>query len=72
MEHPVATGFVVAGVLLVVVGFLVRLGAFAWFGHLPGDLRIERESVTVFVPITSMIVVSVVLSLIVSVARRLS
>ena len=34
-----------------------------WFGRLPGDIRHETEHGRVFIPITSMIVVSVVLSL---------
>lgn len=56
-----------AGVL--VVGALVRFapGLFSWFGNLPGDIRIEGESSRVFIPITSMIVVSVVLTLVVNV-----
>ena len=35
---------------------------FGWFGYLPGDLRIERDAVRLFIPITSMILVSVVLT----------
>lgn len=55
-----------AGVL--VVGALVRFapGLFAWFGNLPGDIRIEGENSRVFIPITSMIVVSIGLTLIVN------
>ena len=47
------------GVALVVVGVMVRLGWFSWFGKLPGDIRSEGDNVSVFFPITSMIVVSV-------------
>lgn len=56
-----------AGVL--VVGALVRFapGLFAWFGNLPGDIRMEGENSRVFIPITSMIVVSIGLTLIVNV-----
>lgn len=55
-----------AGVL--VVGALVRFapGLFAWFGNLPGDIRVEGENSRVFIPITSMIVVSIALTLIVN------
>jgi hypothetical protein len=45
------------------VGTLVWLGAFRWFGRLPGDIRIERPGVTVFIPLGSMLVISVLLSL---------
>lgn len=56
-----------AGVL--VVGALVRFapGLFSWFGNLPGDIRFEGESSRVFIPVTSMIVVSIALTLIVNV-----
>jgi hypothetical protein len=62
---------VTAGVVLVVVGLLVWAGGLGWFGHLPGDIRIERGGTRVLVPITSMLLVSVVLTVLVNLARRL-
>jgi hypothetical protein len=58
---------------LVGLGLLLRYipGALAWFGHLPGDLRFEGEQSTVFIPITSMLVISVVASVILSVLAKL-
>ena len=58
------------GVLAVVIGLLIMSGALGWFGRLPGDIRIERENVRVYVPIVSMLLVSVVLSLVLWVVRR--
>jgi hypothetical protein len=52
------------GALLVVLGLLAWTGLLSWFGRLPGDIRIDRDHVQVYVPITSMILVSVVVSLI--------
>jgi hypothetical protein len=61
----------VMGKLLIIIGLLLALiglvlvwapGLFGWFGHLPGDIRIERENGSFYFPITSMIVVSIVLS----------
>ncbi|HEU5170093.1 MAG TPA: DUF2905 domain-containing protein [Gemmatimonadales bacterium] len=60
-----------AGLLLMVVGLLVWSGGLSWFGRLPGDVRIEREHLRVYLPITSMLLVSVVLSLAFWVIRRL-
>lgn len=60
------------GKLLIVIGLLLALigvaltwapGLFGWFGHLPGDIRIERENGSFYFPITSMIVVSIILSI---------
>ena len=61
------------GAGLVVVGVTLRYfpGLFSWFGNLPGDIKRETENATIFIPITSMLVVSVVASLIISLVGRL-
>ena len=61
---------VAAGLVLVVVGLLYWSGGLGWFGRLPGDIRIERQSVRVYVPIVSMLVVSLALSAVLYVIRR--
>jgi len=61
---------VLAGVAIVFVGLLVWSGALRGFGRLPGDIRIERGSVHVYVPLVSMLLVSVVLSLIMYLVSR--
>ncbi|HYY44314.1 MAG TPA: DUF2905 domain-containing protein [Actinomycetota bacterium] len=58
------------GVAAVVVGALVYGGLFNWFGRLPGDIRIESEKVRVFIPITSMIILSVIGTVVLSLLRR--
>ena len=67
---PVGWILIGAGVLLVVVGLLALTGALGWFGRLPGDIRIERETTRVYVPIVSMLLLSAVLSLALWAARR--
>ena len=56
---------VALGVVLILAGVVLSYapGLLGWFGHLPGDIRIERENGVVFIPVTSMIVVSLVLTL---------
>jgi Protein of unknown function (DUF2905) len=61
---------VAAGVVLVVVGLLAWAGLLSWFGRLPGDIRISRDHVQVTVPITSMILVSVALSIVLWLVNR--
>lgn len=61
---------ILAGVALVLIGLLFWSGALSWFGRLPGDIRIERESVRVYVPLVSMLIVSLVLSLVLYLVRR--
>ena len=58
------------GLAVVVVGLLVWTGALNWFGRLPGDIRVERETVRVYFPVVSMLAVSVALSLIMYLIRR--
>jgi uncharacterized membrane protein YidH (DUF202 family) len=58
------------GVAIILIGLLVWSGALSWFGRLPGDIRYERETVRIYVPIVSMILVSAVLSLVLYLARR--
>ncbi|MGE0407718.1 MAG: DUF2905 domain-containing protein [Amphiplicatus sp.] len=56
---------IVAGIVLFAAGllwpFLARLG----LGRLPGDIGIERENISFYFPITTMILVSLVLTLII-------
>ena len=61
---------VAIGVGLILIGLLLWSGSLAWFGKLPGDIRIERESTQIYVPLVSMLLVSVVLSLVLYVVRR--
>ncbi|HEX8635649.1 MAG TPA: DUF2905 domain-containing protein [Pyrinomonadaceae bacterium] len=61
---------VLVGVGIVVVGLLVYAGALSWFGRLPGDLNFGGERTRVFIPLTSMLIVSLVLSLVTWALRR--
>lgn len=62
--------FVAAGAVLILVGLLVWSGALSWFGRLPGDIRVERSGTRFYAPITSMIIISVILTLVLSLIQR--
>lgn len=66
----VARILIALGLLLVLTGVLSLLAprALSWFGQLPGDLRLERENVRVFIPLTSMLLVSLLLTVVLNVA----
>jgi len=68
--RSLSTLLIIGGVLLILIGLLVRVGAFSWFGRLPGDVSHRGEHVSIFVPITSMILISVLLSLGLYLLRR--
>ena len=61
---------VVAGLVLAGIGLLVWAGGLSWFGRLPGDVRVDGERTRLFVPITSMILVSLVLTVLVNLVLR--
>lgn len=69
----VGTVLMLIGAGLLVIGALVRFfpGLFSWFGNLPGDIRIENENSTVFIPITSMILVSIGLTVVINLVGSL-
>jgi hypothetical protein len=65
---------IVVGIALVVAGGLVlllgRTGVPFGLGRLPGDVLVKRDGFTLYLPLTTSIVVSVVLSAIVWLLRR--
>ena len=63
---------VYAGAFLLLLGLLLLYfpNLFAWFGHLPGDIRIEREGLRVYIPITSALLLSLLLTLLLNLFRR--
>ena len=62
---------VVAGLVLIVIGLVTMRGWLGWFGHLPGDVRVERPNVRVYVPIVSMLLISILFSVLSYVLRRI-
>lgn len=60
----IGVAIVVIGVLLVAADRIPGLGgAVSWLGKLPGDLSYKRDNVSVYFPIATSIVLSIVLSL---------
>ena len=55
---------VVLGLVIVAVGVVIMLaGRIPWLGRLPGDLRVEREHWSFYFPLTTSLLLSVVISL---------
>lgn len=70
MRSRVAIALVTLGAVLLLAGLLVETGWLGWFGRLPGDIRIEREGLRIYFPLTSMVLISAVISVIVAILRR--
>ncbi len=59
------------GILLVVIGLVIMVaGRLPWLGRLPGDILIERDNLTIFIPLGTMLVVSLILTIIANVIAR--
>ncbi|WP_256203888.1 MULTISPECIES: DUF2905 domain-containing protein [Pseudomonadaceae] len=67
-----AKWLIVAGLLLLLLGVVFHYapGLLSWFGKLPGDIRIESERSRTFIPITSMIILSVALTVLLNIFFR--
>lgn len=66
--------FIVLGLVVVAVGVVLSLTGkltwMPWLGRLPGDLYIERQHFTLYFPLTTSVLISVVLTLLVYLFRR--
>jgi hypothetical protein len=63
---------VIIGIIFIIAGLVIyfwgdRIG---WIGHLPGDIRIEKENTKFYFPVTTMIIFSILLSLILWLVRK--
>jgi hypothetical protein len=60
------------GGAVVVIGLVIYFfhDKLHWIGHLPGDIRIEKENFRFYFPITTMILLSVLVTVILSIIRR--
>ncbi len=67
-----ARWFIIAGIILITLGLLLHIapGALNWFGRLPGDIRIESGRTKIYIPITTMIIISLILTLIIRLFRN--
>jgi uncharacterized protein HemY len=64
---------IITGIILVVAGLIVYFAGnrFAWLGHLPGDIRIEKENMRLYFPITTMLILSIVVSVVFWLIKKL-
>lgn len=53
---------IILGIGLVIAGLIIEFGVRIPFGKLPGDIRIERENFSFYFPVTTMILLSILLS----------
>lgn len=60
----------IGGAILGAAGLVVLLAGRLGLGRLPGDILIQRENVTFYFPLATMLIVSIILTIIVNLFRR--
>jgi Protein of unknown function (DUF2905) len=67
----VGWALIVLGIVTAVVGVVLVAGPrIPLLGHLPGDIVIQRDNVTIFIPLGTMLVVSIVVSVVLALIGR--
>jgi hypothetical protein len=62
---------ILLGVLIIVIGVLLMVGEkIPWLGKLPGDIIIRREKFSFYFPITTCIIISIILTLLFWIFRK--
>jgi H+/Cl- antiporter ClcA len=63
---------IIAGAVIIIIGILIYFfhDKFNWIGRLPGDIRVEKENFRFYFPITTMILLSLAVTLIIWLVRK--
>jgi len=72
MNPQTGKWIIITGVVIAVIGILIYFfhDKLNWLGKLPGDIRIEKENFRFYFPITTMIIISIVLTILVNIFKR--
>jgi hypothetical protein len=73
MDEKWGKWIIVFGIIIVVIGLIIRYFGknLGWIGNLPGDIRIERENFKFYFPITSLILLSLVVNVLLRLVKWL-
>lgn len=73
MDQQTGKYILLIGGAIVLIGLIVYFfgDKLHWIGRLPGDIRVERENVRFYFPITTMIVLSLLLTLLINLIKRI-
>lgn len=73
MNEETGKYIIITGIILVAAGVIIYFfhDKLYWLGRLPGDIRIERENFRFYFPITTMILLSIIFSLVLWLCRKL-
>jgi hypothetical protein len=72
MNAQTGKWIIIAGIIITLTGILVYCfhDKLSWLGKLPGDIRIEKENVKFYFPLTTMIIISVLLTMLINIFKK--
>ncbi len=72
MDSNTGKYIIVFGILIILAGIIIYFfhDKLHWIGRLPGDVRIERENSRFYFPITSMIILSLLLTILINIIKK--
>ncbi|OGC25248.1 hypothetical protein A2291_03520 [candidate division WOR-1 bacterium RIFOXYB2_FULL_42_35] len=69
--EPLGRLILYIGVVMVLIGgFFILVAKVPWFGRLPGDFTLNRNGILIYVPITTMVLVSLVLTILMNIVWK--
>lgn len=72
MNTQTGKWIIIAGIVIAVIGVFIYFfhDKLNWLGKLPGDIRIERGNFRFYFPITTMIIISILLTIIINIFKK--
>ncbi len=71
MHTVIGKILIVIGIILVIAGLLIFFKVkIPWLGRLPGDIRIEKDGFRLYIPITTCIIISIIITLILLLLKK--
>jgi hypothetical protein len=73
MSQTTGKYIIFIGIVLVIAGIILYFGGdrLRWLGHLPGDIRVEKENFRFYFPLTTMILISMIITIIINIIRKI-
>jgi hypothetical protein len=73
MWSQIGKYLILAGLILLIAGVIIYFAGekLNWFGNLPGDIKIKKENFTLYAPLASMLILSIILSFLIWVVSKL-
>jgi H+/Cl- antiporter ClcA len=72
MNPQTGKWIIIAGILIVIAGIIIYFfhDKLNWLGKLPGDIRMEKENFRFYFPITTMIIISILLTVLINILKK--